>query len=208
MFDVDAGKLLLIGVVALVVIGPKELPGVLRTLGKTMAKMRQMAGEFRSQFDEAMREAELTDAKNSIQGAADMAKAGFNPLGTIRNEIKNAVDGVKTETHAAAAMVGTPAAVSTPASAASVSETKIDIPAPLPVPPVQMGAPAEVPQARPKKTVAPKPTPAKVTPSRVTASKASSLKTSSAKTSSAKVSLAKVSTAKSAKASIADKGSV
>ena len=59
MFDIGWGELLLIGIVALIAIGPKELPGVLRTLGQWMAKLRRMASEFQGQFQEAMREAEM-----------------------------------------------------------------------------------------------------------------------------------------------------
>ena len=66
MFDFGSGELLVIGVVALVVIGPKELPGVLRTVGKTVARMRRMAGEFQGQFQDALREAELHDAMKSV----------------------------------------------------------------------------------------------------------------------------------------------
>ena len=58
MFDFDASKFVLIGIVALIFIGPKELPGVLRTVGQYMGKVRRMASEFQGQFTEAMREAE------------------------------------------------------------------------------------------------------------------------------------------------------
>ena len=57
IFDVGWGELVLIGVVALIVFGPKELPVVLRTVGQYMTKIRRMAAEFQSQFQEAMREA-------------------------------------------------------------------------------------------------------------------------------------------------------
>jgi sec-independent protein translocase protein TatB len=67
MFDISWGELLLIGVVALVVIGPKELPTVLRTLGQWMAKLRRMATEFQNQFHEAMREAEVADLKKQVE---------------------------------------------------------------------------------------------------------------------------------------------
>ena len=66
MFDIGWGELLVIGIVALVVIGPKELPGVLRTLGQGMNKIRRMASEFQGQFQEAMREAEMQDIKKSV----------------------------------------------------------------------------------------------------------------------------------------------
>ena len=55
MFDIDAGKILVVGVVALLVIGPKDLPRVLRTVGQTVGKMRRMAAEFQNQFAEAIK---------------------------------------------------------------------------------------------------------------------------------------------------------
>src|SRR5262252_5561142 len=64
MFELDWGKLVIIGIVALIAIGPKELPTVLRTLGQYMAKIRRMAAEFQGQFQEAMREAEMAELKS------------------------------------------------------------------------------------------------------------------------------------------------
>ena len=61
MFEIGWSELLLIGIVALIAIGPKELPTVLRTLGQWMSKLRRMASEFQNQFQEAMREAEMAD---------------------------------------------------------------------------------------------------------------------------------------------------
>ena len=66
MFDIGWGELLIIGIVALIAIGPKELPTVLRTLGQWMAKLRRMASEFQNQFHEAMREAEMADLKKQV----------------------------------------------------------------------------------------------------------------------------------------------
>jgi sec-independent protein translocase protein TatB len=63
MFDIGWGELLVIGIVALVAIGPKELPTVMRTVGQWMGKVRRMASEFQGQFQEAMREAEVADLK-------------------------------------------------------------------------------------------------------------------------------------------------
>jgi hypothetical protein len=61
MFDFDASKLIIVGIVALIVIGPKELPRVMLQVGQAAAKMRGMAAaEFRSQFMDAMREAEIS----------------------------------------------------------------------------------------------------------------------------------------------------
>ena len=93
MFDLGWGKLILIGIVALVVIGPKELPGALRTLGQWMTKVRRMASEFQNQFHEAMREAELADLKKDVDEMAATAKsyANIDPLGDLQKDIESAV---------------------------------------------------------------------------------------------------------------------
>ena len=74
MFDIGWSELLLIGIVALIAIGPKELPGALRTLGQWMAKIRRMAAEFQGQFQEAMREAEIDQLKKDMDDMAAKAK--------------------------------------------------------------------------------------------------------------------------------------
>lgn len=71
MFDIGWSELLVIAVVALIAIGPKELPGVLRTVGQWMGKARRMAAEFQGQFNEAMREAEMADLKKSFDEVRD-----------------------------------------------------------------------------------------------------------------------------------------
>ncbi|MDF2995735.1 MAG: twin-arginine translocation protein TatB subunit [Xanthobacteraceae bacterium] len=101
MFDIGWSELLVIGIVALVVIGPKELPGVLRSVGQMVGKLRRMAGEFQGQFQEALREAELDslkkgftdfteDANKSIAGALPS-----NPLLDLENEVKAARDAIE-----------------------------------------------------------------------------------------------------------------
>ena len=74
MFDISWTEFVLIGIVALIVIGPKELPGVLRTLGQYTRKVRGMAADFQNQFQEAMREAEMADLKKSVDELSDAAK--------------------------------------------------------------------------------------------------------------------------------------
>ena len=74
MFDISWGKLVIIGVVALLVIGPKELPAVLRPLGQWMGKIRRMAAEFQGQFQEAMREAEMADLKKTFDETTSSAQ--------------------------------------------------------------------------------------------------------------------------------------
>src|SRR5215471_8329313 len=87
MFDIGWGELVVIGVVALVAIGPKELPGALRTAGQWMGKIRRMAAEFQNQFQEAMREAEMADLKKQV----DALTSGFDPIEATRREIESAV---------------------------------------------------------------------------------------------------------------------
>ena len=67
MFQMSWSEVLIVVVVAIVVVGPKDLPRMLRGLGRRMAKLRRMAGEFRSQFDEALRQAELEEVRSSIE---------------------------------------------------------------------------------------------------------------------------------------------
>src|SRR5436190_15224123 len=93
MFDIGWSELLLIGIVALIAIGPKELPGALRTLGQWMTKVRRMASEFQNQFHEAMREAELADLKKEVDEMTTKAQsyANFDPVDDIRKDIESAV---------------------------------------------------------------------------------------------------------------------
>ncbi|GJE55648.1 Sec-independent protein translocase protein TatB [Methylobacterium thuringiense] len=96
MLDMSWGEVMLIGGVALIVIGPKDLPKALRTLGQITTKVRRMAGEFQHQFNEAIREAELDDIKRDVADVkrqAESFKPSFNPVDTIRNELKNVVEG-------------------------------------------------------------------------------------------------------------------
>lgn len=92
MFGIDSSELLLIGVVALVVIGPKELPGLLRTWGKWMAQMRGMASEFRGHVDEMIRQSELDDVKKQLTGATGgVDLASLNPAEQIKQHIQEGV---------------------------------------------------------------------------------------------------------------------
>jgi sec-independent protein translocase protein TatB len=74
MFDIAWGEFVLIAVVALIVIGPKELPAVLRAIGQWTTKIRRMASEFQGQFQEALREAEMADLKKEVDSLNDAAK--------------------------------------------------------------------------------------------------------------------------------------
>ena len=92
MFDIGWSELVVIGIVALIAIGPKELPGVLRAVGTYMGKIRRMASEFQGQFQEAMREAEMADLKKSVDEMTDSATKSFtdyDPIGSVRKEIES-----------------------------------------------------------------------------------------------------------------------
>src|SRR5215475_2829482 len=94
MFDIGWSELVLIGVVALIAIGPKELPGVLRTVGQWMGKARKMAAEFQGQFQEAMREAEMADLKKSFDEVREAA-SGFtsnNIMTSLQKDVSNALN--------------------------------------------------------------------------------------------------------------------
>jgi len=93
MLDFSWSELILIGIVALVAIGPKELPGVLRTVGQWMGKARKMAAEFQSQFQEAMREAEMADLKKGFDDVREAA-SGFstgNLISSLEKDVSNSL---------------------------------------------------------------------------------------------------------------------
>src|SRR5918912_3302944 len=90
MFDIGWSELVLIGVVALIAIGPKELPGVLRMVGQWMGKARKMAAEFQGQFQEAMREAEMADLKKSFDEVKEAA-SGFTSGGGLMTSLQKDV---------------------------------------------------------------------------------------------------------------------
>src|SRR5262245_44699150 len=77
MFDITSSKLLLLGIVALLVIGPKDFPVLLRTIGKYVGIIRGHAKEFRAQFDEAMREAEISGLKKDVESIAQETEASL-----------------------------------------------------------------------------------------------------------------------------------
>ena len=71
MFDIGWSELLVIAVVAIVVVGPKDLPRLMRTFGHYAGKLRRAAADFQRQFDEAMRETELEEVKKAIESVRD-----------------------------------------------------------------------------------------------------------------------------------------
>ncbi|WP_426230225.1 Sec-independent protein translocase protein TatB [Pararhizobium sp. DWP3-4] len=93
MLDVGWTELVVIAIVLIIVVGPKDLPPMLRTFGKMMTKMRGMANDFRQQFDEALKEADLDDVRKTLSDAqklnpAHTIREAMNPLRQMGNDIK------------------------------------------------------------------------------------------------------------------------
>jgi sec-independent protein translocase protein TatB len=129
LFDIGWSELAVVACVTILVVGPKELPGLLRTMGKTVGQLRRMAGDFQKQFDDAIREAELDEVKKTM-------KAPFQPLEDARKaalEFQGQVNKSMTETGAEI----TAAAAEKPPIPAGVLD-----PLPTPVMPDAASAPA------------------------------------------------------------------
>jgi len=125
MFDFSMGQLALIGVTALICIGPKELPGALRAVGKMVGKARGMAREFQTNVDDMLRDSEIDELKKQVQkleygGLEREFEATIDPKG----EMKTAMTVPSIEAPPAAAAVPPPAAPADvpPAPAASAAE--------------------------------------------------------------------------------------
>jgi len=71
MFDIGWSELLVIAVVAIIVVGPKDLPRMMRTFGSYAGKLRRMAADFQRQFDDAMREAEIEEVRKAMHSVRD-----------------------------------------------------------------------------------------------------------------------------------------
>ena len=113
MLDVGWTEILVIAIVLIIVVGPKDLPQMLRTFGRMMSKMRGMASDFRQQFDEALREADLEDVKKTIGEAQKL-----NPLNTIReavNPLRQMGNEIKADLQKSAGSVTSSTTTSTPA---------------------------------------------------------------------------------------------
>jgi sec-independent protein translocase protein TatB len=131
MFDIGWGELVVIGIVALIAIGPKELPTVLRTIGQYMGKVRRMASEFQGQFQEALREAEVADLQKQAEEWKSSVTdfANYDPLADTEN---NTAASPETAT-ASETTEGAPA---TDPEGLAVPDAGIDLPLPEPLPPV------------------------------------------------------------------------
>ena len=130
---------LVIGIVALLVVGPERLPGMLRQLGKMVAKARGMANEFRASFDEMARQSELDDLRKEVQALRD----GQGPVGQgmvrLGDEANAAFKDIKTELEA-------PAYVEPPPRAVMLDQP--EFPEPVTTPADAVATPAKVRKPR------------------------------------------------------------
>nr|WP_255700060.1 Sec-independent protein translocase protein TatB [Jiella avicenniae] len=97
MFDLGWSEILVIAVVLVVVVGPKDLPGMLRTFGRVMKQFRSMAGDFRRQFDDALKEAELDDVRKGIDDVRSLdprrsIREAMNPMKAIGDDIRSSLN--------------------------------------------------------------------------------------------------------------------
>jgi sec-independent protein translocase protein TatB len=103
MFDIGWIELMVIAIVAIVVVGPKDLPRAMRFVGQWSGKMKKMAREFQGQFNEALREAELDTVKKDIE------KIGkIDPLAGVRKEMAKVDGAVRDATKPAAPAASEP----------------------------------------------------------------------------------------------------
>lgn len=113
MFDIGWSELLLIAIVAIIVIGPKELPGVLRNFGRMMNKMRRTADDFRRQFEESVSEGGFDDIRREIGSMRQL-----NPADQIRDSIDDVMrQADKPVTPPAAQIAAEPPAIAEPVPA-------------------------------------------------------------------------------------------
>ena len=94
MFDISYSKIIILASIALIVVGPKDLPRLLRAVGKYLGIIKRQAAEFRSQFDDAMRESELADLKKEIETLGQDAHA---TLSEAERSVQSEISGIESE---------------------------------------------------------------------------------------------------------------
>ena len=156
MFDITSSKLMILAVVALLVIGPKDLPALLRTIGKYMGIIKKHANDFRAQFDEAMRESELAEIKKQVETVGQETEATMREAeATVEKQLADARGSVE-------GSMGSDPFAPAPAPAAIADQTASepahgslngaahgsDVPAPADAPPVEPPQ-VEPPQVQP-----------------------------------------------------------
>ncbi|WP_439529172.1 Sec-independent protein translocase protein TatB [Pannonibacter sp.] len=154
MFDIGWTELLVIAVVAIIVVGPKDLPRMLRAFGQTIGKMRRMANEFQSTFNDALKEAEreadVLDMKKTVEEAAKGVK-DFDPLADLKKSIAPVIATPSTAPDAgkAAPAASDEVAVAAEPTVTASAEVQVAAPAIAEPEPVTVAPPAATGQAEP-----------------------------------------------------------
>jgi len=134
MFDLSWTELLVVAVVAIIVVGPKDLPQALRAVGRWTGKAKRMARDFRRQFDEALREAELDTIKKEVESVGKI-----DPVADMRKEVREIEAGLKVPSDKK-----TPEKLSADQEMAELAaDTRTDEPAPHPPEPAPSPANAK-----------------------------------------------------------------
>ncbi|HLS19295.1 MAG TPA: Sec-independent protein translocase protein TatB [Paracoccaceae bacterium] len=128
MFDVGWTELLVIGVLALIVVGPRDLPQLLRTVGQWVGKIKRMAREFQRTMEDAAREADITDFKElrdlkKEMGNLDLRKQATKARSYLNQPVKSASEGAAAEEVVETASAGAAQAAGNPASGGAAEAT-------------------------------------------------------------------------------------
>ncbi|MGI9372410.1 MAG: Sec-independent protein translocase protein TatB [Hyphomicrobiales bacterium] len=176
MFDIGAVELMVIAIVAIIVVGPKDLPGMLRTFGQFVGKMRRMAREFQDTFEEAAKDTGLDDIAKGVSDVKNMSVAG--QVGKVFDPIAKETDSIKSEIEKAGQISDNPSAKKTLEEVSSSKPAK-----PKKAAPKKATKAAKKPAAKkaPAKKAPVKKTPAKKTPAKQTAAKKSPAQAKSTK---------------------------
>lgn len=87
MFDIGWTELILVAAVAILVVGPKDLPGMLRTFGRTFGNLKRMASDFQRQFNSALEEAELDQLQKDLKQAQSI-----DPLAHLKKDLMDPIE--------------------------------------------------------------------------------------------------------------------
>jgi sec-independent protein translocase protein TatB len=132
MFDIGWSELLLIGIVALIVVGPKDLPGMFRALGKFTAKARRMARDFQRAMEEAADDSGVREAAKDLQGLTNPRKMGLDKLKDAADKFDKWDPGKSAAARMSAAQrpAGTPKTETPEPAAAAASDAAPEVAAP------------------------------------------------------------------------------
>jgi len=181
MFGLGWGEVVVIGIVALIAIGPKELPSVLRTLGQWMGKVRRMANEFQGQFHEALREAEFADLKKHADDITSSVNefSKLDPLGDVQKDVEREFANVDPNAEVKSAEVKLAENVAT--DGAALPDGILPTSDALPLPQIDVPLPPEPVSVTEKDFAQAKSSSAKAAPAKSASSKSAPAKPSSNK---------------------------